>query len=97
VGRPARDPRRRPSLVNSTPCRDGANGGRYSEDAQGFAKGLQGFFGARVMGQDAVDWAGNKAGEAGQGISNFVNGGARNWNSLGDAASGVGQGIRGRR
>jgi len=82
------------TLVNSTRAEMAANGNRYSQDAQGFGKGLQGFFGARVMGQDAVDWAGNKAGEAGQGVSNFVNG-ARNWNSLGDAASGVGQGIRG--
>jgi hypothetical protein len=81
-------------LVADTRAEMGANGGRYSEDAQGFAKGLQGFFGARVMGQDAVDWAGNKAGEAGQGISNFV-GGARNWNSVGDAARGIGQGISG--
>ncbi|MFO0620328.1 MAG: hypothetical protein U0745_02950 [Polyangia bacterium] len=79
-------------LVGATRAEMAANGGRYSEDAQGFAKGLQGFFGARVMGQDAVDWAGNKAGEAGQGISNFV-GGARNWNSVGDAARGIGQGV----
>lgn len=82
------------TLVNSTRAEMAANGDRYSKDARGFANGLQGFFGARVMGQDAVDWAGNKAGEASQGVSNFVNG-ARNWNSLGDAASGVGQGIRG--
>ncbi len=81
-------------LVADTRAEMGANGGRYSEDARSFGRGLQGFFGARVMGQDAVDWAGNKAGEAASGVGNFING-ARNWNSLGDAASGIGQGIRG--
>lgn len=81
-------------LVADTRAEMAQNGNRYSADAQSFGRGLQGFFGARVMGQDAVDWAGNRAQEAASGVGNFVNG-ARNWNSLGDAESGIGQGIRG--
>ncbi len=71
-----------------------AHGDQYSGTSQTYAKGLQGYFGARVMGQDAIDWAGNKAGEAKSGISNFFKG-ASKWGSFGDAAKGIGQGITG--
>jgi hypothetical protein len=70
------------------------NGAKYSDGAKSYASGLQGFFGSRVMGQDAVDWAGKKAGEAAAGVSGFVDG-AKGWSSVGAAASGVGQGIKG--
>ena len=70
------------------------NGSQYSRGAQVYSQGMRGFFGGRAMGLDAVDFASEKAGEAGRGISNFVDG-ARNWHSLGDAASGIGQGLRG--
>jgi hypothetical protein len=81
-------------LVADVQAEMDANGGKYSPGAQMYSKGLRGFFGGRVMGQDAVDWAGNKAHEAGAGISNFVHG-AQNWHSLGDAGRGIAQGISG--
>lgn len=81
-------------LVADTHAEMDANGDRYSTGAQRYSQGLQGFFGGRVMGMDAADWAGGKASEAGQGISNFVQG-AANWNSLGDAGRGIAQGAAG--
>ncbi len=80
------------TLVRSTQAAMATEGSRYSEDAQGFGKGLQGFFGSRVLGQDAVDLAGSKSGVAMQGLSGFV-AGARNWTSAEEMASGIGQGI----
>jgi hypothetical protein len=70
------------------------HGACYSEGAQRYASGMEGFFGGRVMGLDAVDWAGNKASEAGQGISNFIDG-ASKWGSVDDAVGGIGKGISG--
>ena len=59
----------------------------------GFGRGLQGFS-ARVS-WVKMPWIGRAtAPKAASGVGNFVNG-ARNWNSLGDAASGIGQEIRG--
>ncbi|HMU40686.1 MAG TPA: hypothetical protein PKE31_16880 [Pseudomonadota bacterium] len=81
-------------LVNDVRDEMAENGDQYSGTSKTYAKGLQGYFGARVMGQDAIDWAGGKAGEAAGGISNFING-AKNWGSFGDAAKGIGQGIKG--
>lgn len=81
-------------LVSDVQGEMDTNGDQYSGGARAYSQGLRGFFGGRVMGMDAADWAGSKAGEAKQGIGNFVSG-ARNWNSLGDAASGIGTGLRG--
>jgi hypothetical protein len=81
-------------LVSDTQAEMDTNGHRYSDDARRYSEGLRGYFGGRVMGMDAVDWAGGKANEAGQGISNFVDG-ARDWRSLGDAGRGLWQGARG--
>ena len=79
-------------LTRATQQEMDVNGAAYSPEATRYTQGLRGFFGTRAMGMDAADWAGGKAGEAGQGISNFVQG-ARDWNSMGDAARGIGQGI----
>lgn len=68
------------------------NGSKYSAGAQAYSQGLRGYFGGRVKAMDAVDWVGNKAGEVGHGISDFVHG-AKDWHSAGDAARGVGTGI----
>lgn len=81
-------------LVADTQAEMDANGDRYSPAARTYSEGMRGYFGGRVMGMDAADWAGGKANEAGQGISNFVSG-ARDWNSLGDAGRGIMQGARG--
>lgn len=82
------------ALVRDVQAEMAANGGRYSETAQTAAQGLRGFFGARVMGQDAADWAGGRAGEAQSGIANFVQG-AGNWSSLDEAGQGITQGLTG--
>ncbi len=81
-------------LVADTQAEMDANGDRYSPDARRYSEGLRGYFGGRVMGMDAADWTGGKINEAGQGISNFVQG-ARNWNSLGDAGRGIMNGVQG--
>lgn len=81
-------------LVADTQAEMDTNGDRYSDGARTYSEGLRGFFGGRVMGMDAADWAGGKASEAGQGISNFVQG-AGNWHSLGDAGRGIAQGAMG--
>lgn len=81
-------------LVADTQAEMDANGDQYSPDARRYSEGLRGYFGGRVMGMDAADWAGGKMGEAGQGVSNFIDG-ARNWNSLGDAGRGILQGAQG--
>lgn len=81
-------------LVADTQAEMDANGDRYSSGARTYSEGLRGYFGGRVMGMDAADWAGGKAGEAGQGISNFVQS-AGNWSSLGDAGRGIAQGAMG--
>lgn len=81
-------------LVADTQAEMDANGGKYSDGARSYSEGLRGFFGGRVMGMDAADWAGGKASEAGQGISNFVHG-ASDWHSLGDAGRGIAQGAMG--
>jgi hypothetical protein len=81
-------------LVADTQAEMDANGDRYSDGARTYSEGLRGYFGGRVMGMDAADWAGGKASEAGQGISNFVQS-AGNWNSLGDAGRGIAQGAMG--
>ena len=39
------------------------NGGKYSKGAQEYSEGLRGFFGARGMGVDAVDFAEKKGGK----------------------------------
>lgn len=81
-------------LVADTQAEMDTNGSRYSSGAQTYSEGLRGYFGGRVMGMDAVDWAGGKAHEAGQGISNFIHG-AGDWHSLGDAGRGIANGARG--
>lgn len=67
------------------------NGSLYSEDATQYSQGMRGYFGGRVMGVDAVDWMGNKAGEVGNGVSNFV-GDLGNAGSIGEAAGVIGNG-----
>jgi hypothetical protein len=79
-------------LANDTNKEMAANRACYSEGAQRYAAGMEGFFGGRVMGLDAVDWVGNKASEAGQGISSFVDGAAK-WDSVDDAIGGIGKGF----
>ena len=47
-------------LVADTQAEMDANGGKYSDGARSYSEGLRGFFGGRVMGMDAADWAGGK-------------------------------------
>lgn len=70
------------------------NGDLYSEDATRYSQGMRGYFGGRVMGVDAVDWMGSKAGEVGDGVSNFV-GDLGNAGSIGEAAGVIGNGVVG--
>lgn len=51
-------------LVENVDAEMDQNGEKYSKGAQTYSKGMRGFFGARVMGQDALEWAGDKAGQA---------------------------------
>jgi hypothetical protein len=51
-----------------------ANGSKYSPEAVDYSEGLRGFFGGRVAGVDAVNWADAKLGQAEAGISDFVHG-----------------------
>ncbi|MBL9007466.1 MAG: hypothetical protein JNJ46_24630 [Myxococcales bacterium] len=81
-------------LVADTQAEMDTNGHLYSDDAERYSRGLRGYFGGRVMGMDAADWAGGKMNEAGQGVSNFVDS-ARDWRSLGDAGRGIWQGVQG--
>ena len=81
-------------LVAATQAEMDQNGDKYSDDAISYSEGLRGFFGARVMGMDAVDWMGAKAHRAGEGVSDFVDQ-ARGWESLGDAGRGLWQGAKG--
>lgn len=82
------------ALVANTHAEMEDHGGNYSEGARKYSEGLQGFFGSRVMGMDAIDWMGDKAGEAWQGVGSFVDG-AKGWGSLGEAGQGFGHGILG--
>lgn len=68
------------------------NGERYSEDAEGYSRGMRGFFGGRAMGVGAVDWVGDKAAEASSGFGSFLDD-ARGWDDLGEAGSGLIDGI----
>jgi hypothetical protein len=81
-------------LVADTQAEMDTNGDKYSDSAKTYSEGLRGFFGSRVMGQDAADWAGAKAGEAGQGIGSFVEG-AKSWSSLDEAGGGIAHGLEG--
>jgi hypothetical protein len=82
------------ALVAATEAEMTQNGDKYSDGAKSYSEGLRGFFGSRVMGMDAIDWAGNKAGEAWQGLSQFGDEMGQ-WGSLGDAGRGIGSGIAG--
>jgi hypothetical protein len=81
-------------LVADTQREMDENGSRYSDDAVSYSEGLRGFFGSRVMGMDAIDWAENKAGGAWDGISGFGDQ-ARGWGSLEEAGQGIGEGVLG--
>jgi hypothetical protein len=81
-------------LVGDIDHEMGANGGTYSADATGYSEGQRGFFGGRVMGEDAVDWGAGKIDGIGRGVFDFVHG-AEGWHSLGDAGHGIGQGLDG--
>ena len=78
-------------LADETDAEMKANGSRYSDSAQDYSKAMRGIFGGRASAVEGVNWAGSKANEAGQGISNFANS-ARNWNSVGDAGRGIANG-----
>lgn len=75
-------------LVKNVNAEMDQNGDKYSKGAQTYSKGMRGFFGARVMGQDAVEWAGDKAGEAKDGIAGFAKE-AQGWDSLDEAQAGI--------
>jgi hypothetical protein len=80
-------------LADDTDQEMRANGGQYSGSADAYSRAMRGIFRGRSDTVDAVNWVGNKAGEARDGIGNFVNG-MGNWNSAGDAINGIGSGIR---
>jgi hypothetical protein len=80
------------ALANATDKELGQNGSHYSDKTRTLASGMEGFFGGRAMGLDAVNWVGNKAGEAQSGIAGFMNG-AQHWGSAHDAAAGMGSGL----
>ncbi len=80
-------------LVTDVSQEMSSHGDQYTDQAKSYAHGLQGFFGARVAGVDAVDWAENTAGQAESGIGNFLDS-AKSWSSVGDAASGIEQGAQ---
>jgi len=79
-------------LADETDQEMAKNGGSYSSEAQGYSKAMRGIFGGRASVVEGANWAGSKAHEAGQGISNFVDS-AHNWHSAGDAARGIGTGL----
>ena len=75
-------------LVGSVDKEMDKNGGKYSKGAQAYSEGMRGFFGARGMGLDAVDFAEKKGGEAEAGVEGAV-ADAKTWKSPGDAAKGL--------
>ncbi len=79
-------------LAEETDQEMARNGGSYSSGAQNYSKAMRGIFGGRASVVEGANWAGSKAHEAGQGISNFVNS-AHDWHSVGDAARGIGSGL----
>jgi hypothetical protein len=78
-------------LVTDVGAEMAQNGSKYSAGAQRFAAGTQGFFGGRVLAQDAVDWVGSKADQVGAGVAGFA-AEASHWGSVGEAAHGIGTG-----
>jgi hypothetical protein len=79
-------------LVADVNAEMAANGDRYSEDAEGYSRGMRGFFGGRAMGVGAIDWLGDKGAELGAGLGSFLDS-ARGWDDLGDAGGGLIDGI----
>lgn len=76
------------TLVSDVGNEMSANGDKYSGEAKTYADTLQGFFGGREMGMEAVDWAESKGAAVENGLSQAV-GGAEKWSSLDDAGKGL--------
>lgn len=81
-------------LADQTDQEMAKNGSKYSSGAQNYSKAMRGIFGGRASVVEGVNWAGEKAHEAGQGISNFANS-AKDWHSVGDAGRGIANGVAG--
>jgi hypothetical protein len=79
-------------LAEETDQEMARNGSKYSSSAQNYSKAMRGIFGGRATVVEGANWAGNKAHEAEQGISDFAHS-AQNWHSMGDAARGIGSGL----
>jgi hypothetical protein len=75
-------------LVNAVRSEVETNGNEYSDSAKRYSQGLRGFFGARVAANDALDFTTDKMGEAGAGVSSFLDV-AKQWHSLGDVGRGL--------
>jgi hypothetical protein len=75
-------------LAADTQAEMDRNGSKYSDESVLYSEGLRGYFGSRAMGMDAVDWAGDRAGEASQGIGSFLDQ-AGGWDSLDEAGTGI--------
>jgi hypothetical protein len=69
-----------------------AHGDNYSDLTRTKAEGLEGYFGSRARGVEAVDWAGNKAGEAEAGVTDFADK-LSHAQSLSEVGNDVSQGI----
>ena len=76
------------ALVDGVQNEMDTRGGEYSQTAKNYSEGLRGFFGSRVMGVDAVDWAGQKVDATEHGLSGALDD-ARSWGSLDDAGRGL--------
>jgi hypothetical protein len=80
------------SLADETDHEMATNGGQYSGEAQNYSKAMRGIFGGRASVVEGVNWAGNKAHEAKDGIGNFIDS-AKDWHSAGDAGRGIANGV----